>query len=61
VSILWTLSMPKRDGRRFTGVSTIFEREPHSDPHFNERAFLNINDINDISYLERPTAIIVVL
>jgi hypothetical protein len=32
VSILLTLSMPKRDGRPLTGVSTIFDREPHSDP-----------------------------
>jgi hypothetical protein len=26
------ISMPKRDGRPFTGVSTIFDIEPHSDP-----------------------------
>jgi hypothetical protein len=32
VSIEWTLSMRKRDGRPFTGVFTIFDREPHSDP-----------------------------
>jgi hypothetical protein len=26
-----TLSMIKRDGRPFTGMSIIFEKEPHSD------------------------------
>jgi hypothetical protein len=32
-----------------------FEKVPHSDTLANERAsFLNINDINDISFLETP-------
>jgi hypothetical protein len=38
--------------RPFTGVSTIFERDPRSDLYYNyERAsFLKIIDINDISF-----------
>jgi hypothetical protein len=31
LSIRWTLSMQKRDGRPFTGVSTYFWKVPHSD------------------------------
>jgi hypothetical protein len=49
VCIIWRLSMPKRDGRPFTGVSTIFDREPHYDRLAYERAsLLNMNDISDI-------------
>jgi hypothetical protein len=53
--------MPKRDEGPFTGVSTIFDREPHSDLANERASFLNMNDINDISFLERLTSIIVVL
>jgi hypothetical protein len=45
--------MPKREGRPLTGVSTIFDREPHSDLANEQACFLNINDINDISFLDR--------
>jgi hypothetical protein len=40
--------MPKKDRRPFTGVSTIIDREPHSDPPNERPSFLNMNDMNDI-------------
>jgi hypothetical protein len=50
----------RKIGGQFTGVSIIFETVPQSIA--SERAsFLKINDINDISFLERLTVIIVVL
>jgi hypothetical protein len=40
----------------------IFEKVPHSDTLAKERtAFLKVNDINHISFLERLPVIIVVL
>jgi hypothetical protein len=52
----------KTDGRPFSGVSIIFEIVPHSPRLGIKKApFLMINDINDISFLERLTVIIVVL
>jgi hypothetical protein len=54
--------MSKRDRRPLTGVSTIFDKSHLVTRLANERAsFLNMNDINDIAFMERLTASIVVL